>query len=70
MNTAIDTPEEKARTINPALLEWMLLANNLPTEDKEYAVSTEDDTVFLATYDSTRQDFDSYYPVLHWAEIR
>ena len=63
---------ETDRAVHPELLDWMLLANNLPTESKEYAVSTFDDTVFLATYDKSTDQFDAspFFPVLHWAEIR
>lgn len=56
--------------VDPNKLEWQLLStNNLPKESKEYAVSTFDDTVFLATFDVDKGDFDSYYPIMHWAEI-
>ncbi len=71
MNTAIDMVEEQYVNIDPNNLDWQLLsANNLPTESKEYAVSTFDDAVFRATFDVERGDFDSYFPIMHWAEIR
>tara|TARA_R110000787_G_scaffold156933_1_gene270888 strand:- start:202 stop:432 length:231 start_codon:yes stop_codon:yes gene_type:complete len=60
---------EQPREVRADLLEWQLLTNDLPIESKEYAVSTFDDTVFLATYDTDKEDFDSYFPVVHWAEI-